>query len=373
MNDLDVNFTDMTATVAAFLNPSDVPKLKGLAIGGEAPTKEIKETWCSVLRLQNIYGPTECSINCCHNPDVGVSSDVTNIGRAIGGVSWVVDPNNHNKLVPIGCVGELLIEGPILARHYLHNPEKTQQSFIEDPFFMNTLIERIEDTAVFPATGHRMYKTGDLVRYNSDGSLVYLGRKDTQVKLNGQRIELGEIEHRIQSAIPSDGQCSVDLIIQRKGEVTSKALVAFVCLESDSKRPTRSDADFILPMTQSFQSIALNVKTIISSQIQSYMVPNVYIPVSFFPMTSSGKLNRRLLRTTAEDLLSRDASSYRLGGRSGREPSTDAEKALQNLWSTLLSVDASNISADDTFFRHGGDSISAMKLVTAARKQGYSI
>lgn len=373
MNDLDVNFTDMTATVAAFLNPSDVPKLKGLAIGGEAPTKEIKETWCSVLRLQNIYGPTECSINCCHNPDVGVSSDVTNIGRAVGGVSWVVDANNHNNLVPIGCVGELLIEGPILARHYLHNPEKTQQSFIEDPTFMLLLAKNIRETAVFPTKGHRMYKTGDLVRYNSDGSLVYLGRKDTQVKLNGQRIELGEIEHRIQSALPSDGQCSVDLMLRRNGEVTSKALVAFVCLESDSKKPTQSDSDFILPMSQSFQTIALSVKTAISSQIQSYMVPNVYIPVSFFPMTSSGKLNRRLLRTTAEDLLSRDASSYRLGGRSGREPSTEPEKALQNMWSTLLSVDASSISADDTFFRHGGDSISAMRLVTAARKQGYSI
>ncbi|QGA19993.1 hypothetical protein EYB26_007693 [Talaromyces marneffei] len=373
MNDLDVNFADMTATVAAFLNPSDVPKLKGLAIGGEAPTKEIMETWCSVLRLQNIYGPTECSINSCHNPDVGVSSDVTNIGRAVGCVSWVVDANDHNNLVPIGCIGELLIEGPILARHYLHNPEKTQQSFIEDPSFMVSLAEKNVDTTMFPPTGHRMYKTGDLVRYNSDGSLVYLGRKDTQIKLNGQRIELGEIEHRIQSALPSDSQCSVDLIVRRNGETTSKVLVAFVCLQSDSKKPTQSDADFILSMTQSFQSIVLNVKSEISSQIQSYMVPNVYIPVSCFPMTSSGKLNRRLLRTTAEELLVRDASTYRLGGRSGLEPSTDTEKVLQNLWSTLLSVDASNISADDTFFRHGGDSISAMRLVAAARRQGYSI
>ncbi|EED16046.1 nonribosomal peptide synthase, putative [Talaromyces stipitatus ATCC 10500] len=373
MNDLDVNFSDMTATVAAFLNPSDVPKLKGLAIGGEAPTKEIKDTWCSVLRLQNIYGPTECSINCCHNPNVGQSSDVTNIGRAVGGVSWVVDANDHNNLVPIGCVGELLIEGPILARHYLHNPEKTQQSFIEDPSFMVSLADKIGDAEVFSPTGHRMYKTGDLVRYNSDGTLVYLGRKDTQVKLNGQRIELGEIEHRIQSTLPSDGQCSVDLIVRRNGDVATKALVVFVCLESDNKKPTQSDADFILPMTPSFQLIAMDIKSALASQLQSYMVPNVYIPVSFFPMTSSGKLNRRQLRTTAEELLSHDVSSYRLGGRSGREPSTHNEKVLQNLWSTLLSVDASHISADDTFFRHGGDSISAMRLITAARKQGYSI
>lgn len=373
INDLNVNFTDMTATVAAFLQPADVPKLKGLAIGGEAPTKEIKDTWCHVLQLQNIYGPTECSINCCHNANVGLLSDVTNIGRAIGGVSWVVDANDHNNLVPIGCVGELLIEGPILARHYLHNPEKTAQSFIENPAFMSAVADNFEDPDTFPPTGHRLYKTGDLVRYNSDGSLVYLGRKDTQVKLNGQRIELGEIEHRIQSVLPPDGQCSVDLIIRRNEGITSKALVAFVCLQTESRKPTQSDAEFVMPMTSSFQSIAMDTKSALASQLQSYMVPNVYIPVSFFPMTSSGKLNRRLLRVTAEELLSKDASAYRLGGRSGREPSTDAEKNLQKLWSSILSVEASSISADDTFFRHGGDSISAMRLVTAARREGYSI
>jgi amino acid adenylation domain-containing protein/non-ribosomal peptide synthase protein (TIGR01720 family) len=373
MNDLDVNFTDMTATVAAFLHPSDVPKLKGLAIGGEAPTKEIKDTWCPILQLQNIYGPTECSINCCHNANVGLSSDVTNIGRAVGGVSWVVDANNHNNLVPIGCVGELLIEGPILARHYLNNPEKTEQSFIENPSFMLSMTEKIDNADLFPPTGHRMYKTGDLVRYNSDGTLVYLGRKDTQVKLNGQRIELGEIEHRIQSALPSEGVCSVDLIIRRNGETTSKALVAFVCLETESRKPTQSDSDFVMEMTDSFQSAAMDTKAALSSQLQSYMVPNVYIPVSFFPMTSSGKLNRRLLRLTAEELLSKNALAYRLGGRSGKEPSTEAEKVLQKLWSSTLSVDASSISAEDTFFRHGGDSISAIRLVTAARKQGYAI
>ncbi|KAH8701118.1 putative nonribosomal peptide synthase [Talaromyces proteolyticus] len=373
INDLDVNFTDMTATVASFLQPSDVPKLKGLAIGGEAPTKEIKDTWTKVLRLQNIYGPTECSINCCHNADVSLLSDVTNIGRAVGCLTWVVNPSDHNHLVPIGCVGELLIEGPILARHYLNNPEKTQQSFIENPTFRSKISEKVANAQTATGNGHRMYKTGDLVRYNSDGSLVYLGRKDTQVKLNGQRIELGEIEHRMQAALPAESQCSVDLIVTRNGSITSKALVAFVCLQAESKAQVHNDSEFILSMSEKFQDIALATKSTLISQLQSYMVPNVYIPVSFLPMTSSGKLNRRLLRVSAEEILSGDASAYRLGGRSGRAPSTDAEKVLQRLWVSVLSVDASTISAEDTFFRHGGDSISAIKLVTAARKEGYTI
>lgn len=373
MNDLDVNFTDMTATVASFLQPSDVPRLKGLAIGGEAPTQEIKDTWTKVLRLQNIYGPTECSINCCHNDDVGRLSDVTNIGRGVGCVTWIVHPSDHNSLVPIGCVGELLIEGPILARHYLNNPRKTQDTFIENPRFMSNSVGKLENSDSVTKSNHRMYKTGDLVRYNSDGSLVYLGRKDTQVKLNGQRIELGEIEHRMQATLPEDSQCSVDMIITRNGDSTSKFLVAFVCLQAEGKTQSQNDADFVLPMTDAFQTLVMATKSTLISQLQNYMVPNIYIPVSFLPMTSSGKLNRRLLRVTAEEIFTKDPSSYRLGGRTGRSPSTTAEKALQELWASILSVDPQNISAEDTFFRHGGDSITAMKMVTAARKEGYMI
>jgi amino acid adenylation domain-containing protein/non-ribosomal peptide synthase protein (TIGR01720 family) len=370
INELDANFADLTATVAAFIQPLEVPKLKGLAIGGEAPTKEIRSTWGKTLQLQNAYGPTECSINCAHNPNISDSDDVTNIGRSVGSVSWVVDPDDHNRLFPVGCVGELLVEGPIVARGYLNNPEKTQRSFIENPAFISNL--QYEDLARADAARakRRMYKTGDLVRYNSDGSLIYLGRKDTQVKLNGQRIELGEVEHRIKAALCSESQCAVDLVTSGD-QNKRKALVAFLCLKGDGSASTGDDLRIIMPTSESFESVAKTLQCSLAASLPAYMVPNLYMPISSMPLTSSGKLNRRLLSATAESLLEEDASAYRLGEQSGRAPSTQGEKALQTLWASVLGIDASTISADDTFFRHGGDSIAAIRLVSAARQRGY--
>lgn len=372
MNELDVNFADLTATVAALIKPSDVPKLRGLAIGGEAPTKEIRDTWGKILQLQNVYGPTECSINCAHNPNIGDSDDVTNIGRSIGSVSWIVDPENHNNLLPVGCVGELLVEGPILTRGYLNDAEKTRQSFIEDPTFISRLPREGLTSAEAAKETRRMYKTGDLVRYNSDGSLVYLGRKDTQVKLNGQRIELGEIEHCIKAALSSESQCAVDMVAGLN-QKNRKALVAFLCLKTNSSSSAGDGDSIIMPTSEPFQSVARTLQTSLASSLPAYMVPSLYMPVSSMPLTSSGKLNRRMLRTMAESILAKDASAYRLGGQSGRAPSTELEKILQTLWASVLGIDASTISADDTFFRHGGDSIAAIKLVTAARLEGYSL
>ena len=103
----------------------------------------------------------------------------TNIGRAIGSVSWIVDPDNRNRLVPIGCKGELLIEGPILSRGYLNDREKTANAFIEG-------LEWAKDDR---STKRRFYCTGDLVCYNSNGEMMYLGRKDSQVKVSSRSIK----------------------------------------------------------------------------------------------------------------------------------------------------------------------------------------
>jgi amino acid adenylation domain-containing protein/non-ribosomal peptide synthase protein (TIGR01720 family) len=376
VNKLGANFMDLTPTVAAYIQPSDVPNVKAIAVGGEVLTKEITELWGKAVPLHNLYGPTECSVNCTHNPNGGTSGEVGNIGRSIGSVSWVVDPSDHDYLVPVGCAGELLIEGPILARGYLNNREKTEQSFIENPLWVSTLQQHAtagddnaEHTGLKRPT-QRVYKTGDLVRYASDGSLVYLGRKDTQVKLNGQRIELGEIEHHVKKALPSECQSAVELTKIHSGTKVTKALVALVSHKTDGSVPAASADNIILPMSEDFISTAAALQKSLLSFLPAYMVPNLYMPVVQMPLTSSGKLNRRILRITAEEILNQDATLYRLGVTGGRAPSTRTEKFLQELWASVLSIDASTISADDTFFRHGGDSMGAILLVAAARKQG---
>lgn len=152
---LNANFMDLTPTVASLLNPKDVPTIKGLALGGEALTKAVVEQWAPYVHVMGQYGPSEASVNSAFKSfeDFKKGDDPTNIGRAVGSVSWVVDPGNRNRLAPIGCKGELLIEGPILARGYLRDPEKTALAFIKDPAWARTSdgkSRRFYCTGMFP-------------------------------------------------------------------------------------------------------------------------------------------------------------------------------------------------------------------------------
>ena len=362
-NRFNVNLTDITPTVASFLSPSEVPTIKALAFGGEAVNKKVLEIWGGKVSLHGVYGPTECSINCMWNGDIATSSEATNLGYAVGSVAWVADPSNHNQLMPIGCTGELLIEGPILGRGYFNDPTKTSASFIENPSWPIGNTNSKESP-------RRIYKTGDLVRYNPNGTMTYLGRKDTQVKLNGQRIEVGEVEHHVKNNLPSEAQSAVELITITTNQRPTKALAAFFCLEPNGAVPSAGDGDFILPMSESLSTNARGLEAALKEALQSYMVPSVYIPVMQMPMTSSGKLDRRTLKMTAEALPAENLAGYRLAGKTGRVPATDVEKLLQKLWSSVLNIRPDSIGVDDNFFRLGGDSVSAMRLVTASRQEG---
>ncbi|KAI2087706.1 hypothetical protein LOZ35_006030, partial [Ophidiomyces ophidiicola] len=361
INRLNANFMDLTPTVALLLRPADVPCIKSLAVGGEAMTKRVKEIWGSIP-IHNQYGPSECSINCTHNPD-SAAADVSNIGKSVGSVSWVVDPIDHNRLVPVGAVGELLVEGPIVSRGYLNDPEKTAKAFITSPLWTE------KDPILRTDHSRRMYKTGDLVRYDSDGSIVYIGRKDNQVKLNGQRIELGEIEHHVKVNLPESAQSAVQLVV-RDG---AKALAVFLCTTA----ATVTDSDgILLPMTDTVHDTASALESALSAAIPTYMVPSVFIPVSKMPLTASGKLDRRALSRVGQTMSDEQASTYRLAGSSSsstKPPTTDTEKTLQHLWASILSKSTDVIGVDDSFFQHGGDSIGAMKLVSAARLKGLSL
>lgn len=169
---LEANTMDLTPTVASLLDPKDVPGIKTLALGGEALTKAVLEQWTPYVHVVGQYGPSEASVNSAFK-DFKHQGEPTNIGKAVGSISWIVDPENRNRLVPIGCKGELLIEGPILARGYLQDPEKTRLAFIQDLTWAYT-----------DGTSRRFYCTGDLVHYTGQGELMYLGRKDSQVKVN---------------------------------------------------------------------------------------------------------------------------------------------------------------------------------------------
>lgn len=363
INRYGVTLADITPTVACLLQPTEVPTLKTLALGGEAVTTTCVDLWRDFVSLQCCYGPSECSVNSTYSGDIAHPGKATNIGRSIGCVAWVVDAADHNTLVPIGCVGELLIDGPIVSRGYLNLPDRMAQSFIPPP----ACLERTTSRGGNP--DRKLYKTGDLVRYNSNGTLTYLGRKDHQVKLNGQRIELGEIEHHIQKNLPEGWISAVELIIPDG----RKSLACFICADADASLADSSDESVILGIEDAYRARFKDLEVLLSTLIPAYMVPSVWLPINKMPLTASGKLDRGSLRLLAQRVPAPLMTSYKLALKSGRAPSSDMEKQLAAMWGSVLNIDASSIGVEDHFFRLGGDSIGAMRLVTLARQSDINL
>ena len=360
---LEANFMDLTPTVATYLNPAEMPTIKGMALGGEALTKTVLGVWGGAVQIHNQYGPSECSINSTHRTNIDKASDPASIGRSVGSVSWIVDPSNHDVLVPIGCEGELLIEGPILARGYLNDKEKTSKVFIENPQWAKAESQ----------CSRRMYKTGDLVRYNSDGTISYIGRKDQQVKLHGQRIELGEIEFHTRIHLAADWQFAVELVTPGSKEGSVKGLAVFICPKADDTTSAHLSESGLLPVSTLLQTTFKSLEEALAKALPKHMVPSMYIPLVRLPLTSSGKLDRKQLLAVAKAMNENQLAMCRLAGSSGREPQTEIEKDLAALWENVLKLDPSTVGMSGQFFRLGGDSIAAIRLVTAARSKNIGL
>ena len=358
INEMNVNWACLTPTVANLLNPTDVPNLETLVLSGEAPTKANLVTWADSVMLINAYGPSECSIWSSINKGLEKTTSATNIGYGSGSQLWITEVEDSNRLVPLGCVGELLIDGPILAKGYHQNPEKTSAVFIEDPAW-------VQDFGG-PREKRRMYRTGDLARYNIDGTIDYLGRKDAQSKLYGQRMEMGEIEFHIKQKRTDWKDIATEVI-----DLTNKkALVAFFMAADPEENSDRS----ALLQLSSDQLIELRgLQDDLLTVLPSHMVPSIFVPVRELPKTTSGKLDRKILRTFLKNTSAEDIEQYSLSNVTKRAPETAAQKTLAALWAKALGIAETTVGIDDTFFRLGGDSIIAMRLVSLARAQGISL
>lgn len=146
MRNMRVNWCFLTPSVADLLQPEEVPSLRTLVLGGEAATIENINCWAHAVKLIICYGPAECSVYATGTDSVLKTSDPTNIGRPIGCRVWIVDQSDHRSLLPLGAVGEILIEGPGVGSGYFNDPERTLKSFVQD----------------LPWTKSKCYRTGDL-------------------------------------------------------------------------------------------------------------------------------------------------------------------------------------------------------------------
>ncbi|KAG9529480.1 nonribosomal peptide synthase 11, partial [Aureobasidium melanogenum] len=361
VNRLQANFIHLTPTVGRLLDPNALQGLsKVLFIGEALKASDVMKWEASKAEIYNTYGPAECTVTSTVNEiqraKAGASISDPGIGKGVGALVWIVLPCAPNKLAAVGTIGELWLEGPIVGAGYLNNPEKTAGAFVEDPTW---LVEGIPGRV--PGRQGRLYRTGDLVYYNSDGSLGFVGRNDTQVKINGQRLELGEIEYHIRQLLPleSVSQIVVELIMPEATQ--SQTLAAFLIVNSEDAEEAQL-YDQTLPMINT-------VRTQLTNLVPSYMVPSAFIPIPLakLPMTPTGKTDRRRVRELGK--------TYNLPKRQMSSPSsrnndmTNTEELLRDIWARLLGIDPGQITKSHIFSEIGGDSIKTMSLAMAIRKQ----
>ncbi|KAL4780783.1 hypothetical protein BJX76DRAFT_360501 [Aspergillus varians] len=358
MKNMAVTYVDLTPSIARLLDPTTIPTLQTLVLGGElVGTDDIKQ-WEGRVQVKSMYGPSECTPNATGMGSASANFQSGNIGRGLGLNTWVTLPSNQDILAPIGVTGELWLEGPLVGQGYLSDPEKTAINFVEDPAW---LVQGSPDCA---GRQGRLYRTGDLVRYNADGTLLFICRKDSQVKISGQRVELTEVEYNIQNCLPSTTDIPVVAEIITPQDSKRPVLVAFLALGTVCQEPSKCTA----ALSQATQGLHERL----AEQLPSYMVPNAFIPVVEIPMTTSGKTNRQQLAELGSSM-TREQLAELQPSRSKRVPTTAVEQTLQRLWATILGVDSGGIGADDSFLRIGGDSIAAMRLVATARTAGLSL
>ncbi|MBN2670800.1 MAG: amino acid adenylation domain-containing protein [Deltaproteobacteria bacterium] len=293
--------------------------LKALC-GGEAISSELASSLLDrVGELWNMYGPTETTVwSTCKQLKKGDASIA--IGAPINNTSiYILD--SALQRVPVGVPGELYIGGEGLARGYHNRKELTSEQFISNPF--------VND-------GTRMYRTGDLAKVTTDGELICLGRTDFQVKLRGFRIELGEIENVLQNH-PTVQECAV--IVHERSEGDQR-LVAYI----------RPDTN---------QTLDSNVlKTFLRDELPDYMVPSLFQRVETFPLTGSGKIDRKSLPEPIFDEQTTLSSV--------EKPKDETERTILQIWSETLGV--GQIGLRDNFFDTGGNSLLVIDIVSKIEK-----
>jgi amino acid adenylation domain-containing protein len=295
-----------------FLDAADsapLPSLRRVFCSGEAlaadTVRRFSTTWPDI-EMHNLYGPTEASIDvtawrCTPDPTT------VPIGRPIANIrTYVLD--DRLRPAPIGVPGQLFLAGVGLAHGYHHRPALTAQRFLPDPY---------------GPPGRRMYATGDLVRWRTDGVLEYLGRQDGQVKIGGQRIELGEVEH-VLAQHPDVRQCAIAIR-------DAAYLAAYVVGDVDLG----------------------TLRAYVAERLPAYMTPTAWVALTELPVTHSGKLDTALLPEPER------AAPQTVA------PRTETERWLADTWRDLLGVE--RVGVDDDFFALGANSLHATQLTVRIR------
>ncbi|EET21971.1 non-ribosomal peptide synthetase, partial [Francisella philomiragia subsp. philomiragia ATCC 25015] len=259
----EISIVTLPPALLTNLEHSDLSNLKTLIIAGESCSKEVMDKWSKDRLFINAYGPTESTV-CATLHKYKEGNLNTNIGKPLSNIqTYILD--QYMTPVSIGVVGELYIGGAGLARSYLNRLELIAEKFVSNPFATES--DRSKGYV-------RLYKTGDLVRWLSDGNIEYIGRNDDQVKIRGYRIELGEIENQLSSIAGIKQSC---VLAKHNKENDTKYLVGYYVADKDNS------------LTQE------SILTQLAKVLPEYMLPSILVELENMPLTVNGKLDRRAL------------------------------------------------------------------------------
>ena len=313
------------SAIRELLREDDLPRSAAIVnLAGEAFSADLARKLYATLpehRLYNLYGPSETTT---YSTFTHIASSIANtpgIGRPIANTQvYILDRDGHPAAT--GVPGELYIGGIGLARGYLNRPELTAEKFVPNAFSTEP--------------GARMYRTGDRVRWLTDGTLEFLGRADHQVKVRGYRIELGEIE-LVLASHPSVREA---VVLVRDDAVGGQRLVAYLV--------TPEDAGL---------SVA-DLRTYLQTKLPSYMVPGAFVRLNELPLTPNGKLDRK--RLPAPDASVREVMPQLA------EPRSPSEELVASVWRQVLGIE--RVGSDENFFELGGHSLLATQVASRVRK-----
>lgn len=318
--------------------------------GGEAlPVELARELLTRCSSLWNMYGPTETTIWSTLQPIESVEGPIA-IGRPIANTQiYLLDAGLQP--VPVGVAGEMYIGGDGLARGYLHRPELTDEKFITNP--------HSDDH------GSRIYKTGDMARYRSNGTIEFLGRNDNQCKIRGFRIELGEIEAALNS-IPGISRSAV---IVREDTPGDRRLAAYIVPDMhniDGKTSREgSIVSYVLgePMNAWMQHNLSNLRSALLTTLPEHMIPAAFVAMEALPLTPNTKLDRLALPAPDWGRIST--------GTQYVAPFTANEKILARIWMEVLRLE--QVGINDNIFELGGDSLLIFRITTRTREAGLPL
>jgi amino acid adenylation domain-containing protein len=306
-------------------DPGTFATISHLLFGGEQVdierVREVIQNGAGPERLLHVYGPTEATTYATWH-EVGELKDAVEtvpIGRGIANTDiYVLDPGQ--QLVPVVTRGELYIGGDGLARGYLNRPELTAEKFVPHPFS--------------PTPGERLYRTGDIVRWNTDGAVEYLGRMDHQVKIRGFRIETGEIE----AALIVNERVREAVVIVREDVPGEKRLVAYLAGGPDT---TVND-----------------LRSYLRERMPDYMVPSYFVMLDRLPLNANGKVDRSALPEPKPD--------QAVSSEAYAAPRTPTEQTISESWARVLGME--RVGINDNFFDLGGHSLLATQLISRIRE-----